>query len=145
MENERQSRRINKRENWQFVFKMRQSEGRKDYIFRFYVNADRTKIKKSRTRKNTIIVCPIKLDYLICDYLREPNTHFLVTTRLLEVINNMFDRCSNKCPYWHIWIQKLEDRRIELNRKGFIDVTDIGPDFIKTHDSIFNLYTAKDW
>ncbi len=145
MENNPEPNRITKRDNWQYVFKMTQRENNKYYIFRFYVNSDRTKIKKPRARKNTIITCPITLDHLICHYLDNGNTHFRVTSRLLEVINNMFDKCSNKCPYWHSWIQQLEDRRIELNRKCFILLTEIYQGYIDTHDSIFNLYTAKDW
>lgn len=69
MENKPESNRITKRENWQYDFKMKQYENHKYYIFRFYVNYDRTKIKQSRARKDTIITCPIELDFMLLVYL----------------------------------------------------------------------------
>ena len=99
MKNNPESKRMTKGDNWEYLFKMKQHENHKSYILRFYHNSEMNKIKQLQGRKETIITCPIYLDCIICSYLCQGDSDVLITWTLLEIINNMFGNCGNKCPY----------------------------------------------
>ena len=144
MEKNPESKRITEGENWQFLFKMKQRENNKSYILRFYHNPEMNQIKQLQGQKETIISCPIELDYIICSYLVKGGSDVLITWRLLEVVNNMFTNGCNKCHYLKKWDQMSYHILNVYISKGIIPGSTFFPAMIiDTHHYISKLYAAN--
>jgi hypothetical protein len=145
MDEKTESMKKSKREKWHYLFKMDKRVGSRYYIHKYYVNSDMNKIKEIMRHNKTIITCPIYFDKIILKYLCKNSHNILITWRLVEIINNMFSTCNKDCSFWKEWLSEFDIARENYNRKGYQMWMEINPKMIDFHDSIFNLYDAKDW
>jgi hypothetical protein len=140
-----ESQRMTKDANWEFLFETEQRENHKSYIVKYYVNHKMNQIKEVGGCNENIISCPIDLDYVICRYLVKGDSNVFIKNRLLRVINIMFTKGCNKCPYWNEWHQKSDDIRKYYLSKGIIPKSSFFPArIIDTHYYVYKAYAVKD-
>jgi hypothetical protein len=141
-----ESKRMTKKENWQFLFELKHREKNKSFILRIYHNPEMNQIKQVGGQKDKIISCPMELDYIICSYLVKVASNLFIKNRLLRVINTMFTNGCNNCPYLTEWHQMQDAVRNDYISKGIIPKSSFFPArILDTHYYLYKSYTAKDW
>jgi hypothetical protein len=137
------SKRITRPQIWKFISYVVHTDNNTPRVTRFYVNCETNKVKKVNGRGEIIISCPIELDYIICRHLWLERSDVLITWKLIEIINGMFNDCCNKCHLWKEYDQLSDNERNIYISEGILPGSGAFlPNMVDTHYHISKLYTA---
>lgn len=139
-----ESKRMTKKENWQFLFDLTQREKNKSFILKIYHNPETNQIKQVGGNKDKILSCPRELDFITCSYLVNVGSNVFIKERLLRVLNTMFTNGCNRCPYLIEYHQMSDDIRNYYISKGIIPNSSFFPArIVDTHYYIYKAYTTN--
>ena len=145
MKKNQESKRMTEKENWQFLFELKQREKNKSFYLRIYHNPETNQIKQLGGKKDKIISCPMELDLITCSYLVNVDSNVFIKGRLLRVLNTMFTNGCNECPYLIEWHQIQDDMRNYYLSKNIIQECSFFPAKITDeHYYLYQSYAAED-